>query len=51
MNINLFVITAKKLRDVQIIGKQDPYCRVVVGNNVFKTHTSVDSGSKARIYL
>ena len=40
--LSLYVLRAKDLRDVQLIGKQDPYCRVQIQNVSRKTGVARD---------
>ena len=35
---------AQGLKDVQWFGKQDPYCRIIVGNQEFRSRTATDGG-------
>lgn len=35
---------ASGLKDVQWFGRQDPYCRVIIGHQEFKSRTATDGG-------
>ena len=40
---------ADGLKDVQWFGRQDPYCRVIIGNQEFKSRTA-NSGGKTPVW-
>ena len=42
--IELTLEFASELKDVQWIGRQDPYCKIKIGNQEFKSRTAKDGG-------
>lgn len=51
MNLKFSVLEGKDLRNVQGIGKQDPYALVKCGKEKFQTKTCEDAGAVCSIYF
>lgn len=49
MEIKLTVYSVRDLKDVQTIGKQDPYVYIEYGKITFRTRTIKDGGSSCGI--
>ena len=42
--LELTVEFASELKDVQWFGRQDPYCKIKIGNQELRTKTAKDGG-------
>lgn len=51
MDLDITVYSSRSLRDVQSIGKQDPYVVIRVGKKKFQTKTCTDAGTSCCIYF
>lgn len=50
MELDVTVCSARNLRNVQSLGKQDPFVVVKVGKSKFQTKTCKDAGTSCCIY-
>ena len=43
-SISILVVSAKLIRDTEVFGTMDPYCKLKIGDRKVKTFTCEDAG-------